>query len=259
MPYKKDCYKCNSENSIVNCGPGVERILEEVKKIWPDKRVISVSRETVGEEQQSEDESFIDLIMKQKVDVIVGTQIISKGYHFPNLGLVGVIDADIGLIGVDLKSAERTYQVLTQVSGRAGREGNGDAIIQTYSPDNPILQALIRGEKEQFYSMEIEQRHMVNMPPFSRLVALIVSAANEKKLQEFVGLMIRKAPISTKIKVLGPVDAPIYKIRRRYRYRFLIKSPVAVNTQQYIEQWLNLLKIPASIRIKIDVDPYSFL
>jgi primosomal protein N' (replication factor Y) len=258
MPYTQDCNKCQAKQSIVNCGPGVERILEEVQRIWPDKRVISASRDTIEVENESND-SIIDLILKQKVDLIVGTQIISKGYNFPNLGLVGVIDADIGLIGSDLKSAERTYQILTQVSGRAGRAGRGDAIIQTYSPDNPILQALIKGEKEKFYAMEIEQRHMVNMPPFSRLVALVVSAVSEKKLQEFVDLMIRKSPISKNIKVLGPVEAPIYKIRNRYRFRFLIKSPLSANTQQYIEQWLGMLKIPASVRIKIDVDPYSFL
>ena len=258
MPYTKDCKKCDAEESMVNCGPGVERIVEEVTKLWPDKRVLAVSRESV-EDTHGKEESVIDLIMQEKVDVIVGTQILSKGYHFPKLGLVGVVDADIGLIGADLKSAERTYQLLTQVSGRAGREGRGDAIIQTYSPDNPILQALIRGKKEQFYSMEIEQRHMVSMPPFSRLIALVVSAVSEKKLENFVNMMIRKAPVSHNIKVLGPVEAPIYKIRRRYRYRFLIKSSASVNTQQYVEQWLALLKIPASIRIKIDVDPYSFL
>ncbi len=257
LAYSTECTSCHKKDAIVSCGPGTERILEEAKQIWPDKRIISVTRDDFGDVDISN--AMIESIAKLEVDIIVGTQILSKGYHFPFLGMVGIIDGDMGFIGADLKAAERTYQLLVQVSGRAGRESAGEAVIQTYLPENPILQALIHNRIKEFYDLELEQRRVANMPPFSRLVGLVISSANEAGLQSFIKQMSGVVPSARGVMVLGPVEAPLYKIRRRYRYRFLVKSELKINVQEYLRSWFSYLKIPRAIRVKVDVDPQNFL
>jgi primosomal protein N' (replication factor Y) (superfamily II helicase) len=250
------CSSCDAEDSLINCGPGVERIEEEVQQLWPDARSFVVTRDTVD---QNETNEILQKILNKEVDIIIGTQILSKGYHFPALNLVGVIDADIGLIGVDLRASERTYQLLHQVSGRAGRESKGEAVIQTYYPDNEILRSLQHNNSKNFYHSEIKARESVNMPPFKRLVAVILSGTNPDKLQQIVTDIAKAIPYTKEITVLGPAPAPISLLRGRYRYRFLIRSNTNIKIQSFVRSWLASIKLPKSIRLKLDVDPYNFL
>jgi primosomal protein N' (replication factor Y) len=251
------CMNCNKEDSLMKCGPGVERIAEEVAKIFPNSRIQIITKDTVRNIDYAED--IIAKILDGRVDIIIGTQMISKGHDFPNISIVGVVDADLGLIGADLRSAERTYHLLTQMSGRAGRRGEGRALIQTYYPDNPILASLISNNRDQFTNYEMQNRKILNMPPFGRLSAIIISGTNEERLQEFSNLLLKFAPITHGVIVLGPVKAPLAKVRSRYRYRFLIKSMASIKVQKFISYWLELVKIPSNIRVKVDIDPYNFL
>lgn len=251
------CVNCAKEDSLMKCGPGVERIAEEVAKLFPDARIQVITKDTVQNMDSAEE--VIAKILDGKIDIIIGTQMISKGHDFPNIAVVGVVDADLGLMGADLRSAERTYHLLTQMSGRAGRREQGSALIQTYYPDSPILSSLISNNRDQFTNYEMQNRKILNMPPFGRLSAIILSGMSEEKLQEFSNLLLRVAPITQGVTVLGPVKAPLAKIRSRYRYRFLIKSKANVKIQKFISYWLELVKIPNSVRVKIDIDPYNFL
>ncbi len=255
--YNSVCMNCNKEDSLTKCGPGVERIAEEVAKIFPNSRIQIITKDTVRNIDCAEE--VIAKILDGKIDIIIGTQMISKGHDFPNIAIVGVVDADLGLIGADLRSAERTYHLLTQMSGRAGRREGGSALIQTYYPDTPILASLISNNRDQFTNYEMQNRKILNMPPFGRLSAIIISGINEERLQEFSNLLLKSAPITHGVIVLGPVKAPLAKIRGRYRYRFLIKSMASIKIQKFISYWLELVKIPSGIRVKVDIDPYNFL
>jgi len=257
IPYPSACPECKREDSLVNAGPGVDRLFEEASKLWPDKNIRAVTRDIMQKDKDSS--TLLDEIISNKIDILIGTQVLSKGYHFPKLNLVGIIDADIGLCGADLKASERTYQLLTQVGGRAGRETKGEVLIQTYNPTNPLLTALKSHDKQMFYNEELNARQMMNMPPFSKLVALVFSGRNEEKLKETVANFAKQMPYMNKIEVLGPAVAPLAKIRNHYRYRFLIKGSVKANLQKYIQLCLTNSKIPSSIRLKIDIDPCSFL
>jgi len=257
IPYPKECPACSFCDSLINCGPGVDRLLEEAKKLWPSKNIQAITRDVVqGNESSAQ---ILDEMLSNKIDILIGTQILSKGYHFPNLQLVGIVDADIGLSGADLKAAERTHQLLTQVGGRAGREVEGEVVIQTYSPQSPLLVALKTHNKKMFYNEELLGRQMMNMPPFSKLVALIFSGADEEKLKAVVKNFAAQIPYITGIEVLGPVPAPLAKIRKHYRYRFLVKGALKTNLQGYIKRCLASCKIPSSIRLKVDIDPCNFL
>jgi primosomal protein N' (replication factor Y) len=257
IPYPTSCPACKSTDTLINCGPGVDRLFEEAKSLWPDKNICAVTRDIIQRDKTSGD--ILNDMDSGKIDILIGTQILSKGHHFPNLNLVGIIDADIGLSGADLKASERTHQLLTQVSGRAGRETKGEVLIQTYNPDNPLLGALATHNKKMFYSEEFLARQMMNMPPFSKLVALIFSGISQEKLKETVKDFASQIPYIKEIEVLGPAPAPIAKIRKHYRYRFLIKSHPKVNMQKYIQRCIKNFKLPKSIRLKIDIDPYNFL
>jgi primosomal protein N' (replication factor Y) (superfamily II helicase) len=256
-PYPASCPACEAQDTLINCGPGVDRLLEEAKKLWPDKNIQSVTRDSIQKNNNSED--ILNEMISSKIDILIGTQVLSKGYHFPNLNLVGVIDADIGLSGADLKATERTHQLLTQVSGRSGRETKGEVLIQTYNPDNPLLTALKTHNKKMFYNEELLSRQMMTMPPFSKLVALIFSGTDEEKLKTTVKNFAAQIPYVTGIEVLGPAPAPLAKIRKHYRYRFLIKAAQKINLQKYIYTCLNNFKLPNSIRLKTDFDPCNFL
>jgi primosomal protein N' (replication factor Y) len=255
--FKSKCPTCHKENSFVPCGPGVERIEEEVKYTFPDARTILMTRDTVNSIQAVE--NIINQILDGKVDIIIGTQMIAKGHHFPKITLVGIIDADLGLLGGDLRAAERTYQLLSQVSGRAGREKDkGKVVIQTFNPENPIIQSLVTGERRSFLEQEIMGRKMVHMPPFGKLASIVISGFNDEKVAEFARFLVKISPVSNTISVLGPVPALISRIKNKFRYRILVKAERNISIQKYINYWLDGVKAPGSIKLKVDIDPYNF-
>jgi primosomal protein N' (replication factor Y) len=203
--------------------------------------------------------AMIDDIENHNVDFIVGTQIVTKGYHFPMLTLVGVIDADLGMSGADPRAAERTWQQLEQVAGRAGRaEHAGRVIFQTYAPDHPVLQAIISGDKDQFLEQEAAAREEQNLPPFGKLASLILSGPDKNNIITVCKQLARVAPHHDGITVLGPVAAPLSYLRGNHRYRFLIKANANVKIQTEIRNWLDKLPKSRGVKIQIDIDPYSF-
>jgi len=253
--YQKECSECHSKSSFIQYGPGIERLNEELKKLFPKKIISAISSDN--------SKNIADVMYsleKGEIDIIIGTQIISKGYHLSNLTLVGIIDADLGLASSDLRASENTFQLLQQVAGRSGREEKpGRAFIQTYYPDHPVILSLVNSDKEKFINIELSARERSELPPYGRLASITLSDINEEKLVKFCKELSSVIPISKKVKVLGPAPAPITKIRNRYRYKFLIKANKNVNIQEYIRQWFFDKKKPNSIRILIDIDPYNFL
>ena len=204
-------------------------------------------------------EILVAQIETHQVDIVIGTQIIAKGYHFPLLTLVGAVDADLGLQGGDLRATERTYQLLYQVAGRAGREKKpGRVMLQTYMARHPVIQALTAGDREKFLAAEKDARRAVEMPPFGRLVALIVSGTDEAAVDEGARNLGHTAPNNETIQVLGPAPAPFALLRGRHRRRLLLKAKREVNVQAAVREWLARAQWPKKVRIQIDVDPYSF-
>ena len=243
---------------MVACGPGVERIAEEAHSLFPDQNMAVLSSDLSGDMTRTRD-IFRD-IEEGKVDLIVGTQLVAKGHHFPKLTLVGVVDADLGLGMGDLRAAERSYQLVHQVAGRAGRaELPGTALLQTHSPDHLVLQALAAEDRELFYEREIAQRQSLGLPPFGRLAAIIISGKEEAELMKFCRGMVICAPSADGISVLGPAPAPLYQIRGRYRLRFLIKAAVGNSIQKFLKAWLKEVQPGSRFRLRIDIDPQSFL
>lgn len=258
ISFPKNCPECSSLDSLVACGPGVERILDEVKAFLPNARILLMSSDLVG--GPSSISEMIRRVTAREVDVVIGTQLVAKGHNFPGLTLVGVVDADLGLNGGDLRATERTFQLLSQVSGRAGRgSAAGRAFLQTYSPENPVIRALVDGDRAEFLAEEMKARREAQMPPFGRLVALIVSGADQSKVNRTANELARGAPFSDRISVFGPAPAPIYLLRGRYRYRLLMKAGKEINVSQEIHSWLAKIDIPKKVRISIDVDPYTFM
>lgn len=239
-------------------GPGVERVAEEVRVLLPDATVEIFSSDTAmgGEATRG----IVERMAGGEIDVLVGTQIVAKGHNFPNLTLVGVVDADSGLQGGDLRAGERTYQLLSQVAGRAGRaERPGRALIQTYQPDNPAMQALAAGDRDGFLRIERDVREELILPPFGRMAALVMSAPDAGMAKE-IGLLAGKAaPHGEGVTVYGPAPAPISILRGRHRLRFLITAPREVDLSAYMTAWLSALKLPSAARVAVDIDPYSFL
>ncbi|MDP6687861.1 MAG: primosomal protein N' [Alphaproteobacteria bacterium] len=252
------CPECEAEGSLVACGPGVERLGEEVDSLFPDIPRMLIASDTVrGPEAAAE---AIRMIAEGEVSLIIGTQIVAKGHHFPLLTLVGVIDADLGLQGGDLRAAERTYQVLNQVAGRAGRaQRPGRALLQTYMPEHPVMQALISGDRDNFMARERQARQFQGLPPFGRLVALIVSGRNEAQVLDSARELGRAAPRQTGVDVLGPAPAPLSLLRGRFRQRLLLKCQRGINASALARTWVDQVHIPNQVRVAIDVDPYSFM
>ena len=252
------CPSCAAEDSFVASGPGVERLAEEVLSRFPDARFQIASSDTiVGPDQAAE---FVRAVNAREIDVIVGTQIVAKGHHFPWLTLVGVVDADLGLAGGDLRAGERTYQMLHQVSGRAGRaERPGRVLLQTHVPENPVMAALAAGDRDRFLEFEAEQRRLAGMPPFGRLAALVVSAPDAERADAAARLVARAAPRLDGVTVLGPAPAPLALLRGRHRRRLLVKARKEINLQRVLRDWLAPLKLEGAVRLAIDVDPYSFM
>ena len=252
------CPDCSAEDKLTACGPGVERLAEEVDELFPNIESRIVASDTLHGPGQSA--KLVREIESREIDLLIGTQIISKGYHFPYLTLVGVVDADLGLAGGDLRASERTYQLLYQVAGRAGRaERPGRVILQTYMPDHPVIQAISTGDREGFLRAETQDREDNMMPPFGRLVGVVVSGADEAAVEQAVKALNRTAPRDDKVQTLGPAEAPIKLLRGRHRRRFLLKAGKNVNIQARIRRWLATAQVPRKIRVHVDIDPYSFL
>jgi len=252
------CPYCGAEGSLVACGPGVERIVEEVAERLPEARRAVLSSDHLTTIAAMRD--LIAAIKAHEVDVLVGTQLVAKGHHFPNLTLVGVVDADFGLAHGDPRSSERTYQLLHQVSGRAGRDRQpGRVLLQTHMPEHPVLEALVSGTRDRFYNSEAALRHDAGLPPFGRLVALVVSAPSADSVMGAARVLARSIPNEPSITVLGPAEAPLAVIRGRHRMRFLVKAGRRAPIQDFVRQWLSSVKLPGSVRVIVDVDPQSFL
>jgi primosomal protein N' (replication factor Y) len=257
MPMPSKCPECGEADSLAACGPGVERILEEVKEAYPEARVLVLSSDTAT--THDELRSLLDQIQGDKVDIIIGTQIIAKGHHFPNLTCVGVIDADLGLTGGDLRATERVYQLLHQVAGRAGREEKqGVVYLQTFTPEARLMQALASDNRDEFLEVELQEREVANMPPFSRLAGIIVSGRDETQVKEVAKALGRASPQGEKIHTLGPAEAPMYRLRGKFRQRLLVRAEKSVDIQKSISHWIKSLKIPSTVRVQIDIDPQSF-
>ena len=251
------CPHCHESDTLISCGAGVERIHEEVQSLFPTARTALITSETVTNPKVFSDLS--DQILAGQLDILIGTQILAKGHNFPNLTLVGVIDADMGLSGGDLRAGERTFQLLHQVMGRAGRDQKkGLAILQSYDPDNLIIQALQKNDRAQFLSEEMTARQVLQMPPFGRLAALIISGKNQEKTYQTAKSLVRSAPIAKHLSLLGPVAAPLAVLRGKYRFRLLLKTPKTFPLQSYLTHWLGGQKIPSSVDVRVDIDPYSF-
>lgn len=251
------CPVCQEADSFISCGAGVERIHEEVIALFPTARTALITSETMTNPKAFGDLS--DQILKGEIDILIGTQILAKGHNFPNLTLVGVIDADMGLAGGDLRAGERTFQLLHQVMGRAGRvQKKGEALLQSYSPDNLIIKALQENDRSRFLAEEMAARQVLQMPPFGRLAALIVSGKNSELTYGTAKRLAQTAPFMKGISVLGPVPAPLAVLREKYRFRLLVKAPKNFNLQSYLTEWIRINRIPNSVDVRVDIDPYSF-
>jgi len=255
----KTCPHCGAEESLVACGPGVERLQEEVLARFPDARTLIMSSDMPGGVERLRAE--LNAIASGEVDIVIGTQLVAKGHNFPGLALVGVVDADLGLAHGDPRAAERTWQLLTQVTGRAGRSGQKSrGLIQTYAPDHPVIRALVSGDREAFYAAEIENRRRGALPPFGRLASIIVSAADRPTAEAHAQAMARAAPEEEGVRLLGPAEAPFAVLRGRHRFRLLAQAEKASKLHDWLRKWLKQApKAQGSVRVAIDIDPMSFL
>jgi primosomal protein N' (replication factor Y) len=254
----QQCPSCQAEDSLVACGPGVERLAEEVRNLFPEARLSVLASDMIASARQAQ--ALIQQVADHEVDLVIGTQIVAKGHHFPDLSLVGVIDADLGLTGGDLRAAERTYQLLYQVAGRAGREaGDGKVLLQTYQPLHPVIAALASFDRARFLAAEKAERAAAHMPPFGRLAGIIVSGADDALVDTVARDLGQRAPKLDGVQVLGPAPAPLALLRGRHRRRLLLKARRDVDVQTVLRNWLGGLKVPASVRVQVDIDPYSFM
>jgi len=258
MPKPERCPHCAAKESLVSIGPGVERVEEEARLLFPEARIAVFSSDTVYDAREAK--RLVESMAAGEIDILVATQAAAKGHNFPKLTLVGVVDADLGLRGGDLRAAERTYQLLAQATGRAGRRDRpGRALLQTYAPEHSVMQALAAGDRDAFVAAEMEERLFAKLPPFGRLAAVIASAPDAAQLEGFMRSMAEAAPNAEGVEVYGPADAPLSLVRGRRRKRFLVRADRAVDLSAYMATWRARVKPPAAIRVAIDIDPYSFL
>jgi primosomal protein N' (replication factor Y) (superfamily II helicase) len=253
------CPNCAAEESLVAVGPGVERLQEEAAALFPDARTMVLSSDLITSIETMRSE--LNEIAEGRVDIIIGTQLVAKGHHFPRLNLVGVVDADLGLGNGDPRAAERTWQLLNQVIGRAGRDqGRGMGYLQTHQPEHPVMKALVACDREAFYANEIEARERTLYPPFGRLASLIISAGDRPSAEGFARRLAALAPRDERVQVLGPAEAPLAVIKGRYRFRLLLKSVRGFDLSDYLRQWLAAgPKTKGNLKLEVDVDPQSFL
>jgi primosomal protein N' (replication factor Y) len=252
------CPHCGARGSLTGVGPGVERLAEEVHTRFRGARVEILSSDTVASADDLR--SLIARMEIGAIDILIGTQIVAKGHNFPTLTLVGVVDADAGLRGGDLRAGERTFQLLLQVAGRAGRADRpGRAIIQTYAPESPAIALLAAGDRDAFIAHELDQRRLVGFPPYGRLGAVILSAPTAEQVDDAARMLSEGQPNAAGIDVWGPAPAPITILRGRHRRRFLVRSDRNVDLSSFLAAWKERVKLPASVRMTLDVEPYSFM
>lgn len=257
-PPPRACPECNEEDALVACGPGVERISDEVGILFPEARRAIVTSDTLWSPAKAAE--FVGRMEAGDIDIVIGTQLVTKGYHFPNLTLVGVVDADLGLQGGDLRAAERSFQQIMQVAGRAGRGVKpGHVYLQTHEPDAPVMRALVSGDAESFYAAETEARRMANAPPFGRFAGIIISSESLKQAEEIARLIGKSAPEVDGMDVYGPAPAPLAMLRGRHRQRLLVHARRSLDVQNVLRDWLGTLEWPRSVRVSVDIDPYSFV
>ena len=252
------CPNCAGADTLIACGPGVERIHEEVRDLFPEARAIVLSSDMFSSTKRLKLE--LATVERGEVDIVIGTQLVAKGHNFPNLNLVGVVDADLGLAHGDMRAAERTFQMLSQVTGRAGRAGGrSSALLQTYAPDHAVMKALLSGRRDDFYAAETEERRNARLPPFGRLAAFIISANDKNSAMAYGQHLRQTAPGDPHILVLGPSEAPLAVLRGRSRVRLLVQAPKQRDLQGYIRGWLQAAKPPrGGVQLQIDIDPQSF-
>jgi primosomal protein N' (replication factor Y) (superfamily II helicase) len=252
------CPHCGAAGSFVPCGPGVERLAEEMTRRFPTARLaVMASDLMIGPRAAA---ALLGAVERHEVDVLIGTQLVAKGHHFPLLTLVGVVDADLGLEGGDLRAAERSFQLLHQVAGRAGRaEQPGLVMLQTWHPESPVMRALVADDRDRFLRLEAESRRAGGWPPFGRLAALILSAPDEEAADFAARAYARAAPHLPGVDVLGPAPAPLTILRGRHRRRFLVRARRGIRIQALMREWLARVKLPSNVRAQVDIDPYSFL
>ena len=257
LPMPTQCPQCNEAGTLIPCGPGVERVAEEFAAFFPNARYAIASSDTLH--GPAETQAAIRAMAKREIDVLIGTQIVAKGHHFPQLTLVGVVDADLGGSDGDLRARERTFQLLHQVSGRAGRaEKPGLVLLQTRNPDDAVMQALARGDRDGFYEQERQFREASQSPPFGRLAALVISGYDGDAVRDIARQLGKAAPSARDVKVWGPTPAFYSLLRGQTRERLLVQAAKGVDVQAYLKAWLALVKVPASVRVAVDVDPVSF-
>jgi primosomal protein N' (replication factor Y) (superfamily II helicase) len=253
------CPSCQATDAFVACGPGVERLAEELATSCPEGRLLVLSSDVVASVERLREE--FAKIEDGRVDIVIGTQLVAKGHHFPKLNLVGIIDADLGLGQGDPRAAERTFQLLHQVVGRAGRQqGRGQGLVQTHQPEHPVMRALLAQDREAFYAHEIAAREQAGYPPFGRLASLVISATDKPAAESLARRLAATAPLAPAVRVLGPAEAPIAVIRGRHRFRLLAKAPRGFDLSGYLRDWLaHTPKLQAGQKVEVDVDPQSFL
>jgi primosomal protein N' (replication factor Y) len=258
MPPPAECPQCHATESFAPIGPGVERLEHEAAELFPGSRILVLSSDLVESMERLRAE--LDDVAEGRFDIVIGTQLVAKGHHFPKLNLVGIVDADLGLGNGDPRAGERTFQLLHQVVGRAGREeGRGVGMLQTHQPEHPVMKALISGDREAFYSSEIALREQSGYPPFGRLAALIVTANEKHAAESYARSLAQAAPRDENVRVLGPAEAPVAVVRGRHRFRLLAKSPRGFDLSAYLRQWLAAApKARGNVRLEVDVDPQSF-
>jgi primosomal protein N' (replication factor Y) len=259
MPRPHACPNCAAEESLVAVGPGVERLQEEAAQLFPEARTMVLSSDLITSIETMRSE--LNEIAEGRVDIIIGTQLVAKGHNFPRLNLVGVVDADLGLGNGDPRAAERTWQLLNQVIGRAGRDqGRGVGYLQTHQPEHPVMKALVACDREAFYASEIAQRERTGYPPFGRLASLIISAGDRATAEGYARKLVAIAPVDERVQLLGPAEAPLAVIKGRYRFRLLLKSARGFDLSDYLRHWLTAAPKPkGNLKLEVDVDPQSFL
>ncbi|WP_028954691.1 primosomal protein N' [Sulfitobacter sp. 20_GPM-1509m] len=258
-PMPTVCPSCEAEDRLAPVGPGVERLGEEAALLWPDARIATLSSDMYGSARALKAE--IESIAQGGADIVIGTQLVAKGHNFPNLTLVGVIDADLGLQGSDLRAAERTFQLMRQVAGRAGRADKpGTALLQTYQPDHPVIRAILAGDEEGFWRAEAAQREAAGVPPYGRMAGIILSGPDVAAVFDIANHLARAdGPLrQVGAQVYGPAPAPIARVRGRHRVRMLVKADKGVALQGALRKWVRQVQIKGDIRLAIDIDPQSF-
>ena len=253
----EECPKCLSKNNIKFIGPGVERVAEELSSYFSSYKTLIMSSDLMNTQKKIED--FIDKVTNKKVDIIVATQIMAKGYDFPNISLVGIVDADAGLFGGDLRAIEKTFNLLQQVSGRAGRKNKtGKVMIQTYFPNQSVIKAIEKRDRLSFINQTLKERESFKMPPFGFLTSIIVSGYRKLEVENFSKKIANFKSPDTRINLIGPVEAPISLLRGKFRYRILLKGNNRTNLNNFTKKIISSAKIPPSVKVIIDVDPYTF-